>query len=249
MLGAVAVCPFYTYGDEDRIEITRRVFRHYARIEGLTFVGVGSEGAMSRDLFCEENDEARYFEYEQDFDAEKVGAGGSDGLRAKFNWSISQARAFDPDVVYTVGSDDLVAGRHLTSPVDAMLTGIATGPGGGVCFWRYGTDDCFRLEDARIVYPDIRFAGGCLGVRRDLLDLLDWRPYQFTGDEYGLERHVRAEYGPEAIDARFGVPYWSAKCGRVLNGYQLLKQMQQFRIVPVPDIEWIAFKTLWDSLA
>lgn len=208
------VCPFYFCSDHDRADITRHVFKHYANMPDITFIGVGSEADLSREMFCEHHAEGEYREFEQYWDGNLVGPNGCAGLRRKFNAAVQAARDYEPEAVFLVGSDDIVPSAFFT-PSDEELVGLGQGVDGGCYFWPYGLNVSYWWYGASAQRHKTMFAGGCLGFSLDLLDRLDWAPFAFEGDEVGLEQHVRETTG--SLEARYGMPAWHPKARRVLN--------------------------------
>lgn len=218
------VCAFYFCRNAHRRTITEKVFKHYASVPDSIFIGVGSEGHVSQELLERANPEARYLEFDQDWDY--VPPFGHDGLRRKYNYCVEAAREYDPDVVFCLGSDDLVPHAFFTPPTDdALLIGAGQGPDGGAFFFEYQNSNAFWW-DGRSPFGDERgsFSGGVLGFSPELLDALDWRPWQFDGDELGIERHVAKTYGPDVLEARYGMPSWHPKCPSVLNSMDLIQR-------------------------
>lgn len=208
------VCPFYFCYDPVRADITRHVFAHYATMPDITFIGVGSEGDLSRGLFAEHFPEAQYREFAQYWQPESIGPTGSAGLRRKFNAAVGAAREYEPDIVFCLGSDDMIPEAFFT-PSDRELVGLGQGAGSGAHFWPYGLDVSYWWYGSSRNTAKTRLAGGVLGFSIDLLDKLGWEPFQFEGDEVGVEKYVRNSTG--SVEERFGMPAWHPKGARVLN--------------------------------
>lgn len=238
------VCAYYYCRDAYRRDITERIFRHYASVPDSIFIGVGSEGHVSREVLERANPEARYLEFDQDWDY--VPPRGHDGLRRKYNFAIEAAREYSPTAVFALGSDDLVPHAFFTNLGDGkMLAGAATGEGSGAYFWPHMSRHALWW-DGRSADGSARgsFCGGVLGFSPQLLDDLDWAPWRFEGDEVGIERYVRETYGADALDARTGVPSWHPKTTAVLNSMAALKQNLALR-----DVEPSVLKPFLDYWA
>lgn len=213
-MNAVVVCPFFFCYDAVRADITRHVFAHYATMTNITFIGVGSEGDLSREMFAEHFPDQNYREFPQYWSGESLGPTGSAGLRRKFNAAVAAAREYEPDVVFLVGSDDMVPEAFFT-PTDEEIVGLGQGADGGAHFWPYGLDVSYWWYGSSRSAAKTRLAGGVLGFSIDLLDKFGWEPFQFPGDEVGVENYVRNSTG--AVEERFGMPAWHPKGKRVLN--------------------------------
>lgn len=234
------VSPFYFCSDPARAEITRRVFKHYSLIDAV-FIGVGSEGDLSREIFCRDHPESQYREFVQDFDI--PGPAGSRELREKFNFAVRAAREYEPDRVFIVGSDDMIPPQFFRES-DADLLGLSPGSGSGVYFWPYRSARAFWWE-GYAPDSDVQCVGGVLGMSLRLLDELDWRPFQFKSDEIGLERYVRATSG--SVELRSGMPSWHPKAHAVLNSFDLILRNRRL-VNAAPDV-LAEFLEYWECLA
>lgn len=238
----VVALPFYWCTDRERATVTRRVFRHYRNIAdqlGVRVTGIGSEGAVSRGLWCEYFDEIDYREYPQTFTANN---GGSDGLRGKFDETIRATRHLNPDRVFIGGSDDLI-------PVDwyakafqseADLVGVT----GGAVIVQMDRAMPVRSCTWDGIYPngrDVEFCGGGLVLSRKLLEAWGWAPFGQPGDEVGIERAAREQgFTLEGIAGRF----FAVKCKRVLNPYAIAGKLGAAANHGGLD----DFRRLWDAL-
>jgi hypothetical protein len=239
------VCPFFFCADPDRLEITRRIFRHYSTVPNITFIGVGSEQDLSRQTFAEYHDEANYREFYQWWDT-KLPANGSAGLRRKFNEGINAAREYNPDFVYIVGSDDLLPAEYFVAR-DADLVGSAKGHGSGAYFWEYGDrNNAWWWDGESNNYRDMPFGCGALGFSTRLLDRLDWTPFVRQGDEYGVQGWALEQADLE-IEAIAGLPGWHPKTDAVLNTITFIAGRHSLvRVTGAPFEKFLAY---WDSLA
>lgn len=232
----VVACSFYFCTDEERAEITRRVFRSFAKIPGILFIGVGSEDDTSRDLFCEMFPEEQYVEYPQTFS--RPPAWGSPGLRAKFDAAVQACHPYNPEWVFHVGSDDL-APAHTYRPA---LTADIVGVGGGSYLWQYGTDRYEYLEHPQPT--GFTCSGGPLGFSRRYLDAIDWQPFASPDCEVGAERMAR-RLGYE-VEARPDA-FWQIKCRRVLNGIDLFERHSPMTLSPT-SVDVRSFLRRWSDL-
>ncbi len=242
----VIVCPFYFCFDKDRADVTRRVFKHYALIPDTIFVGGGSEGDLSREIFNEAHDDANYVEFFQDWEPDSVGAGGSAGLRRKLNATIAAARKYDPDYVYIVGSDDMMPpGFFVPAGGDLICTG--QGPDAGAYFWQYGNRDFgYWWDGVSVTHPQTRIAVGCMGFSRPLLEAMDFCPYNAAGDEYAAEAWVLDH--PEFRFEFKRQPGWHPKTDKVLNDLPFMRKVFGEKLQQERGPEFDAFITYWDAL-
>lgn len=248
----VLAIPFFYVADATRKAVTRKVFRHYANIAekfDLAVVGVGSEGLLSRKLWCEFFPEVNYHEYPQIWTVSPGGA-GSDGLRAKFDETVRAARVFDPERVFIGGSDDLITAgffeRAFTSNAD--LIGVGNGPDGGVRIVRLRRREVYDWDGSYRWAPDLEFCGGGLVLSRALLEEWEWAPFSDPGDEVGIERRARAQdarceaFYPRRDDFCF----WAVKTEQaVLNGWKQVARMKPHR---APREAFAEFDELWSTL-
>lgn len=229
-------CSFYFCADEERAEITRRVFRSYAELPVL-FIGLGSEGRCSRELFCETFPAEQYVEYPQHF--LRPESWGSPGLRAKFDAAVQACRPYGTEWVFHVGSDDLAPPETFAPSLTADLVGV----GGGSYLWAHGTD---RFEYVAHPQPEpLQCSGGPLGFSRRYLDAIAWSPFANRGCEQGAELMARRH--AFEVEAR-PWPFWQIKGGIVLNPIDLFDRHAPVRVDPT-DIAVRDFLTRWDSLA
>lgn len=237
------VCPFYFCFDRARADITKRIFKHYASVPDSIFIGVGSEGEVSEQLLRQAAPKAVYREYVQDFNC--VPPYGSDSLRRKYNATVSAAREFDPDYVFCLGSDDMVPAEFFT-PSDADLVGCGQGENGGAYFWPYGSQTAYWWDGHSPFSKRGVFSGGVLGFAPSLLDALDWAPFQFDGDELGVERFVQSD-DRFTLEPRYGMQTWHPKSGAVLNTMKLIRTHLVLEEVD-PEITK-RFLDYWETLA
>lgn len=245
----VIAVPFYCYGSNARSEVTRRVFRHFRRVAeevGARVIGLGSEGQVSRALWCEIFDEVDYHEYPQTWVARHVGGAGSEGLRQKFDETVRRARVHNPARVFIGGSDDVIPMEWWRKAwkSEADLIGV----GGGALIVRYGPraqSSQISVWDGRYGWaPDIEFCGAGVVMSRELLDGWGWAPFRDEHCEIGVERRAREEgWTVETIEGRF----WAVKVqGAVLNE---AARAGRAGARPVVDsgirADWVE---LWDSL-
>jgi hypothetical protein len=216
----VIAIPFYYAAHKVRSEITRRAFRHFRRVAdevGARVIGLGSEGLVSRALWCEIFDEVDYHEYPQTWNPRQLGGAGSEGLRQKFDETVRRARVHNPSRVFIGGSDDVIPMQWWQAAwkSEADLIGV----GGGAMIVRYGArpdQSVISAWDGHYQWaPDIEFCGGGVVMSRDLLDSWEWAPFRDPHCEIGLERRARSEgWRVETIEGRF----WAVKVqGAVLN--------------------------------
>jgi hypothetical protein len=242
---AVAI-PFYFCYDRERADVTRRLFRHYAwSVPDVLVIGVGSEGDVSREMFCEQFPESHYVEFEQDWDS--VPAGGSPGLRRKFNAAVAATREYEPDLVFLAGSDDFMPPKFF-APSDSDLVGNAVGPnGGGGYFWEYEHRDLAYWWSGENRAHGHVLGPGPTGMSRKLLDELEWRPFQFSGDEYGVHRHVLEDNPSKfSVETRKWVHGWHPKVECVLNTLARVREAVHLDRVERDTIdEWLQY---WDAL-
>lgn len=88
-----------------RLRLTRRVFRYYNLLQNelmpefdLKLIAIGSEGKKSR-LIAEANG-FDYIEYE------------NKPLNLKFNALIRQSKRYEPDMLFLIGSDDIISADY-----------------------------------------------------------------------------------------------------------------------------------------
>lgn len=241
------VCAFYYCRNRDRRDITSRIFKHYSSVPDSVFIGVGSEGHVSKQVLEDANPNAEYHEFFQNWT--DCPPNGHEGLRSKYNFAVEAARAYDPDVVFCLGSDDLFPHALFTPPAPGKQL-VATGQGerGGAFFWKHDSRDAFWW-DGRSPFGDARgkFCGGVLGFSPELLDDLDWAPWQFPGDEVGLEAYVHDTYGADALEPRYGMPAWHPKTTAALNDMTLIET--NLTLEPVGDDVLQPFLDYWGTLA
>lgn len=239
----VIVCPFYYCTDPTRAEITRRIFRHYKNL-GHPFIGVGSEGDTSRELFGSVVGVTDgYYEYEQHFDCATlpIPGAGCIGLRQKFDYAIAAAKIFDPDYVFITGSDDLTP-RAFFDHLGADLIGIGDAAhGGGTNMWRTGTQGYARI--AHSGFAGTTLCGGPLGFSRRYLNSIDWHPFVLPNCEVGAER-LAVQHGA-TIEA-LPLDFWQVKSGACLNPIGDFAHRWKWH---EPDEPFAAFRAYWDSLA
>lgn len=240
----VIALPFYWCGDAERAIVTRRVFRHYRNIAdqlGVRVTGVGSEGKVSRGLWCEYFDEVDYREFPQTFTANNA---GSEGLRGKFDETIRATRHLNPARVFIGGSDDLI-------PVDWYAKAFASeadlvGVTGGAVIVQMDRSRPVRscAWDGRYASaPDVEFCGGGLVLSRALLEAWGWAPFGQPGDEVGIERAAREQgFTLEGIFGRF----YAVKCRRVLNAYSVAGRLGA---ASGDAWEMADFQRVWQALA
>lgn len=239
----VVALPFYWCMDRDRLQATRRIFRHYQRLRdelGVRVTGVGSEGKLSRGLWGDFFDPIDYREYPQTFQANHS---GSEGLRAKFDETIRATRHLDPSRVFIGGSDDLIPldwyAKAFAS--DADMVGV-TGGAVIVGFQRFTPNRTYVWNGVYPGSPDVEFCGGGLVLSRKLLEAWDWAPFDAPGDEVRLERRARSEgWACEGFDGRF----YAVKCGRSLNPVQVA---QRLGAVDGGAETMAEFRRVWDQL-
>jgi hypothetical protein len=208
-----------------------------------TFIGVGSEGELSRSMFCDFFPETQYLEHPQWWKDADIGPGGSAGLRHKFNKGIHRSYQFDPEMVFLIGSDDFYP-RSMFAPSDADLIGGAAGQDGGLFFWQYGSLDEAWYWDGKSSGLDL--IGGCLGFSTRLLDAYGWMPFQWEGDEAGVVRNITAD-DRWTIEPRARCWGWHPKTGRTLNSLQRVMAWHDLTAAPRDEVDgWLAY---WDSLA
>lgn len=261
----VFVAPFFYAADKGRAEITRRVFRHWARVAdelGARVIGVGSEGKVSRGLWCEVFDDIDYHEYPQCWRGSATGA-GSVGLRAKFDEAIRRARIFNPERVFIGGSDDIIPADWFRAAwkSSADLVGVKGGawvveyrrvgsvPGRRVVARRIESplerDPRIMEWDGRYGWaPDIEFCGGGVVMGREMLDDWGWAPFRDPSCEIGVERRAREEgWRVEAIEGRF----FAVKAeGAVLNDAGRSNRIGARPAQPTVITEW---RETWGGLA
>lgn len=240
MSDVVVVCPFFYCSHPQRAEITRRVFRHYAKGD-FTFLGIGAEGDLSRDLFCEIFPEDQYREYTVPIP--DPGSSGNAELHAKSMYAFDEAREYNPKYVFHVGSDD-VAPLEFFKPFDADFRGFAQGEDGGFYMWHHGTSDYAWVPGDYDHYPpwhDVKICAAILGWKATLLDDFGWR-FVFDHGEIGIERDIRAA-GYEVEEVR-GMAPWIVKCDAQLNPWELWSHTRQFVSREKSD----EFQKYWRSL-
>lgn len=249
----VAVMPFYYCFDEERAEITRKIFHHYANVErergDIVFFGIGSEGDVSHALWGEHHDLELYAEYSQDGWPEVLPSGGSTQIRAKFNYSIQHAPVTDDtERVWLIQSDDLITANFF-EPSNADLVGVGPDDLGACYFWRRHTDE-YVSWNGQFPYlgrDEMPFCGGNIGYSREFLDDVNWEPYTFENDEMGLQKFAK-EVG-RTFDARTQTAddfrWWLIKGQTCLNPWWLFKEFA-FQAVPAHEID--VFRTYWESL-
>lgn len=242
----VAVCfPFFTFGDPERHEITRKLLHHWATLDGHEFVlvGTGSEGTLSRDLWCQYHPADRYFEYDQTLWDRPPGSGSSPGLIDKLNRTVQYARDFHPDRVLLVGSDDYLSADYL----DAVLASDADLTGPSNAFLSHRDERVWWDGQWGPTWRHLRACAGIYSFTPEALDLAGWRPWQYGSHEGNLEDTFTREFGCtlEPIDGRLG--YWMVKCDAVLNSLQLMRD-HGYRIEPASAEDVAKFHEVWERL-
>lgn len=90
----------------------------------LEVFGVGSEGFLSKDLFCKFFPEENYLEFAQDWTY--VPSGGCEGLTRKYNASLQFVlENSNADFISIVGSDDFISKEYFDNFDDQSVTGIS----------------------------------------------------------------------------------------------------------------------------
>lgn len=266
MIRNIAVIPFYWTKDPERREITERIFHHYRKVEDrredIIFLGLGSEGPISKEVWSQHFPRTRYREYSQTGPlwGTPPNASGSEGLRDKYNASIAFARDMrdhypDVDRIWFVQSDDLITSGFF-DPSDADLVGIGHGPGGGCLWWKYpGTEHYWWSGVFPGIPPDhLQFCGGNVGYSIPLLDQMNWTPYQLENDEQGMERWAKqlgATLEPRMM-AKDGFLWWLVKGRQCLNPWDLtihgVRVFDRFDFYPAPVEEVSFLHQYWDTL-
>lgn len=247
----VAVIPFYYCFDDERREITRKIFHHYANVMDergdIIFIGVGSEGSLSRDIWREYHSPKQYVEYSQAGWPETLPSGGSEHIQHKFNFAIDCARHLDPERVWLIQSDDLIS-RGFFYDSDADMVGVGTGDKGGCYFWHYPDED-YRWWNGVFPRPEdalLPFCGGNIGYSRGFLDEIDWKPYTH-GEDINIQKWALQE--GRTFDARLqnrdGFVWWLVKGKTCINTWNLFGQFD-FGDVPAYRLE--AFLDYWETL-
>lgn len=248
----VIAIPFYYAAHRDRSEITRRAFRHFRRaaeVTGARVIGLGSEGKVSRDLWCETFDEVDYHEYPQCW-RQPVSGAGSDGLRAKFDETVRRARVHDPARVFIGGSDDLIPLGWWEKAWASTADLVGVSGGAWIVNYRPPPARCAIDEwDGRYPHaPDIEFCGGGVVLSRDLLEAWGWAPFDAAGDEIRIERRAREEsWRVEAIPGRF---HAVKVRGAVLNEPGRARRVGAHAIPGVEQAEVAEeWRATWEGLA
>lgn len=246
----VIAIPFFFCANKARAEITRRVFHHLRGVAeelGARVIGLGSEGEVSRRVWCSVFDEMDYHEYPQPWTSGRQGGApsgaGSDGLRAKFDETVRRARVFDPRRVFIGGSDDVISldWWRQAWKSEADLIGVT----GGARIVRYGIrpeQSVLMSWDGKYSWAtDVEFCGGGVVMSRALLDGWRWAPFDEAGDEIRLERRAREEgWAVEAIPAE---SFWAIKApGAVLN------EAARARRVGAAVVNDVALRADWNEL-
>jgi len=114
------VIPFYTYGKNDRIELTKKIFKHYKNIQSyfsntakITFTFVGSEGEFSKNMVEHIfTYDYRYIEFFQEkYDLTKLNDYRKciEMLDKKFIFSYKMSFEVNPDISLLSGSNDYIS--------------------------------------------------------------------------------------------------------------------------------------------
>jgi hypothetical protein len=115
------VIPFYTYGDSERIELTKKIFKHYKNIQQyfrdtakITITLVGSEGEFSENMVEEIfTHDYRYIEFFQENNYDRVTQAGFNScimmLNKKFIFSYKKSFEINPDISLLAGSNDYIS--------------------------------------------------------------------------------------------------------------------------------------------
>lgn len=242
----VIAIPFYFTTNKARNEVTRRVFRHLRRVAdevGARVIGVGSEGKVSRSLWCEVFDEVDYHEYPQTWT--RVTGAGSPQLRAKFDETVRRARVFNPRRVFIGGSDDVIPVEWWREAWKSEADLVGVSGGARIVRLHQTRPIASTVADWGGTYgwaPEVEFCGGGIVLGRDLLDAWNWAPFSEPNCEIGVEKRAREEHWiVEAIEGR----YWSIKVPQaVLN-----EASRATRAGAVAVNAQAAWTELWESLA
>lgn len=123
MQSIAMVIPFYYCFNNENYSITSKLFKHYSNMNIEVF-GVGSEGSLSKDLFCKFFPESNYLEFPQDWTY--VPSGGCEGLTRKYNTSLDFVlKNSEADFISIVGSDDFISKEYFYNFDSQGVTGIS----------------------------------------------------------------------------------------------------------------------------
>ena len=243
----VAVCfPFYYCADPERYEITRKMLHHWANLAerfDITLIGTGSEGDLSRDLWCQHHPAEQYFEYDQSAWPQQPGAGSCPGLIDKFNRTVEHAREFNPDRVLLVGSDDYLSADYIARMLDS--TADMTGPSSA--FLAYRDERVWWDGRWGPGWQQLKVCAGIYSFTPAALDKADWRPWQFGQHEGNLELAFTREFGCTLEPISGGHGYWMVKGECVLNSLQLMRD-HGYTIEPAAPADVAKFHAVWETL-
>jgi hypothetical protein len=123
MQSIAIVIPFYYCFNNENYSIISKLFKHYSDMDVEVF-GVGSEGNLSKDLFCRFFPEKNYLEFTQDWTY--VPSGGCEGLTRKYNTSLEFVlKNSTADFISIVGSDDFISKEFFANFSNDSVTGIS----------------------------------------------------------------------------------------------------------------------------
>jgi hypothetical protein len=123
MQSVAIVIPFYYCFNNENYIIISKLFKHYSDMN-LEVFGVGSEGSLSKDVFCKFFPEENYLEFDQDWTY--VPSGGCEGLTRKYNASLQFVlENSNADFISIVGSDDFISQEYFHNFDNQSVTGIS----------------------------------------------------------------------------------------------------------------------------
>lgn len=212
------VIPFYYCYNIENYNITSKLFKHYSSMD-IDVYGIGSEGELSKTLFCEFFPETNYLEFSQDWSG--VPSGGCEGLTRKYNTGLDFVlKNSNSDYITILGSDDFISEGYFSNFEQDSVTGISDD-----FYMMYRNDwGIFHSEKYRSIYG-IKFSTGAgLTFPRHVLEKLGFEV--FAGmDEVTLEPKL-TELSIEMKSSKNTFEYCVYKTDQNINGFNYLKDIE-----------------------
>lgn len=179
------VIPFYYCYNPENYQIISKLFKHYSNMN-IDVFGVGSEGSLSKDIFCKYFPEENYLEFHQDWSG--VPSGGCEGLTRKYNTSLNFVlENSSTKFISILGSDDFISEEYFISFDENSVTGIS-GDYHMMNSNEYGT---FSSEAYKSIYG-IKFSTGAgMTFPREVLEQIGFEVYGGM-DEVTLEAKLHS---------------------------------------------------------
>lgn len=170
--------------------------RLQARFDVRLFAAV-TEGHVSNAVLCELTDTTYVWHDNVD-------------LGAKHNAAMALARAWEPDAVMVLGSDDLVSGDYAMWVLEQVAAGAEYLYPGAITLYSPAMGMALKLEGP--IQHHRTFFGAGRVYSRSLMERMDWKPWSEVGQRKGLDNdsHFRVSFlggDPPAKVLEDGLPH------------------------------------------